>query len=413
MKSKRLLVLVLVLVGACTTRGTGSGPEQVADQTRTRPSAVATQPTGAAPMPKHLRVDLKKRRLILAAEVVASQYPLEFLICRKGTKEYESVLATRAKPSDIHAALLMLGLTPGKPARWSGNDESARFLPPQGPQLRIALRWKDKQGARRQVDAGEWLLGAGRNNKPAPRTWIFIGSDVLPDGRYWADLPGEGGVVSVANLGSSVIDVPFESTQAIELREFVPNTKAIPPNGTAVEVVITPTEDAARSEHARALLDIDRFGRLRIDGRKIDLGKLSEWAGDYIGRHAKGQVIVRTAGRALVWDVQRARYELVLGGVSEITEQRLDPESAILPRTAEQARRSIQWWVRELVDPQELLDPVETAETVLKQISEQARELEAIRLMWAEYQVHLRQALKEYKASTQPAGAGAEQREHD
>jgi len=53
--------------------------------------------------------------------------PLELLVCRgrPPSKEYESIMDTQASPSDLHAALLVLGLTPGKPARTAVSPDRA------------------------------------------------------------------------------------------------------------------------------------------------------------------------------------------------------------------------------------------------------------------------------------------------
>ena len=109
-----------------------------ADQASTRPAA------GIATF-KHLQLDLKERRVMVDAEVCKRTGPLEFLICRTGTKEHESILRTNALPSHIHASFLALGLSPGMPARWSGQGDSATFLPPQGAGVKITLSWHVKQ----------------------------------------------------------------------------------------------------------------------------------------------------------------------------------------------------------------------------------------------------------------------------
>src|SRR5262245_22371551 len=49
----------------------------------------------------------KGKRVILRARVVLREGQLEHLMCKKGTKEHEAIVATDAAPQMIHAALLL------------------------------------------------------------------------------------------------------------------------------------------------------------------------------------------------------------------------------------------------------------------------------------------------------------------
>jgi len=359
-------------------------------------SAPATKPGTGVLKLKHLQVDLARRQIILAAEVCQASRALEFLVVQAGGKEYESVLRTKATGAQLHAALLALGLTPGKPARWTGMGQTARFVPPQGPAVTIRLRWKDKKGKTHQADAGDWMAPKGGRRVTMPKEWIFIGSEVLPDGRYLADVEGE--IISVANFASAVIDVPFESSDKEALMDFEANPKAIPPADTAVDVIITPKAGAEKSPHARMLLEIDRFGGVQITGRRILLTELEKWASAYIKKHPRGQVHIRADGRALVADVARVREELRVGGVEEIEISRLVPDDAILPRTAQQVDQDLKRWAWKFQNAKDLLrDPGEQAAEVLKQIEQDIRRLQATQTMWRAYAERLREALKEYK----------------
>src|SRR5271155_3665140 len=82
----------------------------------------------------HIHVDAKAKRINVDCEALNVTEPLEFFCVTVGGNEYESVLRTPAKPSDIHFALLMLGLTPGAPATFI--SAKRQWLPPHGPPLR-------------------------------------------------------------------------------------------------------------------------------------------------------------------------------------------------------------------------------------------------------------------------------------
>lgn len=319
--------------------------------------ALVPRPAGAGQQPAQLglvRVDPVRREVSFDAEVCLREGILEFLLCGWNTKTHESILHSKAKPSHIHAALLLLGLHPGKPARWSGQDPDARFLPPAGPGLRITLNWKDKDGKARSADAMSWLRAGDRKGIHVPSRWVFVGSEVLPDNRYWAEVDGE--VISVTNFPSAVIDIPVQSSNVDAQRDLYAATAAIPPKGTQVTVTVAPLAGAQNCPDARSMLEIDARGEMRIDGEPIEPDKLTAWAEKFIAKHDRGMVVIRAAGEALVHDVEAARGQLRLGGVREFDYQRLALPDGALPRTGEQVRRAMETWRRKFDRPQDYIE---------------------------------------------------------
>jgi len=348
---------------------------------------------------KHLRIDRDKRQVMLDAKVcMEEEGPLELLICRTGTKEYESVLATEALGAHLHAALLSLDLTPGLAAMWSGSGDEAKFLPPRGPELKITMRWKDKDGNMQEADAGDWLKHTGKKAGPVKK-WVFIGSKILPDNRYWADVNGE--IVSVSNFESAVIDVPFESPDDWNALEYQADIRAIPPKDTPVEVIITPLGGADRSPYARAMLEIDRFGQMQINGRAATSEQIAEWAEKFVSRHPRAYVVIRSDGRALVDDVQNAIAALRRGGIRDYDVERLRPRGVVLPRTPAQVKEALKNWAEKFSQPGSyLIDPAEEAAETLEQIQREMHQSEAARKMLTEYADALRSHLEKNKAGT-------------
>ena len=371
--------------------------------------AAKPKPAPGQPAPRPVQLNLKNRRVIVHARVCQQEdpvhkgpLPLEFLVCRKGTKEHESILHTAAKPSDIHAALLALGLTQGKPARWSAAEGVARFLPPQGPELNITLRWADENGETHTAQAGSWLKAVGKKDTALPKKWVFVGSAILGDNRYAADLNGE--IISVANFATSVIDVPFQSSAKNALLEYVADFEAIPPLGTEVKVIILPPARSVKSPHARATLEIDRFGRLRIDGAAVSAAKLRQWAAAFAAEHPRAMVVIRAEARTIVHDIERAREELSLAGIREIQEQRLTTSEPVLPRNRRGIRDDRKQRALDLGEADRLLkDPVDEARAVLRQIEKELGEMERLRVLWADYAAQLREVLTKPQAATRPA----------
>ena len=401
MKRTMTVFASLCVLGGCVLAGAGAGPGGAA-----RPKAPAAK--GIVKLP-HLRVDLARRQVAIDANVCLRIGFLEVLLCRRATKdcaskEHESILRTDARAADIHAGLMLLGLRRGKPAELmpAREGQPAVWLPPRGPEVKLLLRWKDKAGKQHEADPVKWLAGPKGGKPIAPKKWVFVGSDILPDGGYWADTSGD--IISVSNFASAVIDVPFKSTSVNDFLEFTANTAAIPPKGTPVEVIIIPLPGARNAPHARAMLEIGRFGRMRIEGRPITFDQLTKWGQAYIKRHPDGRVVIRTAVKALATDLERAKSELHFGGVADFQEQRLLPLARLLPRTGAQADRALQKYREDFANRDWAIpDPVEAAEEELKRIAREIAQLKRLESLWREYRVHLKQQLDKHRATTQPA----------
>jgi hypothetical protein len=183
---------------------------------------------------RNLWFDAKDRRLYLRARVVLREGYLEHLMCSKGTKEHEAILATDAIPNRIHAGLLLTGAEPGQPAQFF-----PKFAPPTGTPIAIEVRWQ-RGGKMQKQDARQWVKTD--KNGALDRDWVFAGSQLYDDPvtkkkRYAAD---EGDLITVANFSSAILDIPIESSANDADHVFTTNTDQIPPLGTEVLVALYP-----------------------------------------------------------------------------------------------------------------------------------------------------------------------------
>src|SRR4051812_46656201 len=201
-------------------------------------SAAAQQPTkpDASRMP-HVSVDVKKKQIRVDCEALNPQMPLEFFCCMAGTAEHEAVLRSPALGSHIHLGLLMLGLTPGEPVRFS--KAADKWMPPHGPPLQIFCEWQDKNKKTVRVPAYRMMRNVKSKKEMPPMTWIFAGSRQMEDGKYAADTTGY--LVSVVNFDLTVIDIPELASSANESLEWEVNPEVCPEKGTKVTMVIEPT----------------------------------------------------------------------------------------------------------------------------------------------------------------------------
>jgi hypothetical protein len=185
----------------------------------------------------------RRRRVRVEATVCLRQgsYGLECLLCRKNTKDYESVLATTADAQVIHTALLAAGAEKGSPVRYDPHFQS-----PTGSRIKVSLEYED-HGRLVTVPAGRWVRDA-QTKKELDSDWVFAGSLLWPnpDGEdkpkvYAANT--DGAYVCVINVPTAMLDLPVHTPSAPENRAFQPFTEHIPPEGTQVMVIFEPVAD--------------------------------------------------------------------------------------------------------------------------------------------------------------------------
>lgn len=189
----------------------------------------------ASKMP-HMKVDVKNKQVWVECQALNPQMPLEFFCCMTGTAEHEAVLRSEVQPSHLHLGLLMLGLTPGEPVRFS--KAADKWMPPHGPPLQISCEWQDKDGKTVHVPAYRMMRGVKSKKEMPAMTWIFAGSRVMEDKRYAADTTGY--IVSVVNFDLTVIDIPELASSANETLEWEYNAALVPTKGTKIWMIIEP-----------------------------------------------------------------------------------------------------------------------------------------------------------------------------
>jgi len=215
----------------------------------------ATRPTGAGSTDKlpHIRVDLAAKKIAVDCQALNVNIPLEFFCVTDGGNEHESVLRTPAKPSDIHFALLMLGLTPGSPATYLPTRKL--WVPPHGPPLHLTCHYL-LNGKAMDVPAYRLMRSVKTKKEMPPSVWVFDGSRVMPDGVYAADITGY--VVSICNFDLTLIDVPELVSNANETLEWEFNPDLVPPKGTDVELIFEPAGASELPKEA-AGISADKF----------------------------------------------------------------------------------------------------------------------------------------------------------
>ena len=261
--------------------------------------------TSAAPLnpQKTVFLDKPNGRLYLQTSVALREGLLEMFLCKKQTKEHESVLMIDSSAQVIHAGLLAAGATAGRPARFQ-----PQFSPPQGDRIEIWVHWKDEDGKPQRATAQSWVRSLTRRyfaekigplpagvtipkdselrydpmqqeliwfgimtpeqekelaalstneafrtalhkfqveSQPKGMTaeFVFAGSSFVknPDGQEWYAAEA-GNLICVANFADAIIDVNVRSSDVNADASFEPNTPAVPPLRTPVVVEMIPVK---------------------------------------------------------------------------------------------------------------------------------------------------------------------------
>lgn len=185
---------------------------------------------------KNLWIDGKAGRVYADGYIAMNDGPLEMFACPSGTKEHESIIATLAKASELHAGLLAIGAQPGTPVTYNPS-----FLPATGQRIRIWVCYFDKDEKYQVADARDWIVKAG-TTETLKDDWVFAGSyiwtDPADDHNYYQGDVGD--MICVSNFTTAMLDIPVVSSANTDQLEYSPNTPSIPERGTSVRLILEP-----------------------------------------------------------------------------------------------------------------------------------------------------------------------------
>lgn len=169
---------------------------------------------------------------------------LEVLVCGSDTREHEAVVVTEARPSHVHAALLAIGLEPGKPGSYSWQGEQVQGNPATGPRVRVEVLVGD--GAPTLIT--DWAINV-RNGQTltsalsdAGHAMLFAGSVSIERDRETSYLgDGAGTLVGLSTFGTETIacQTMFNPDSAVEEPVWIANAALVPAARTPARVRIT------------------------------------------------------------------------------------------------------------------------------------------------------------------------------
>ena len=223
-------------------------------------------------------VNTERREVVLEGRVCLQEGPLERVVCSEGTREHESVIAVKARPSHVTFALALLGLEPGTPGYVT---EAGAFSPPSGQVLNITARFLPAQTANSReetetVEVPVWKLLALMGSDAAveqPIDWVYVGR---PEEIALQAADREGTVLCLSNFPEAVMDVPFESTDVNANLIYEANPKVVPPVGTPVELVIRPTQRRIEPQKVQVEVALRKGRPPTLDGKEMSPAEIKE-----------------------------------------------------------------------------------------------------------------------------------------
>ena len=254
--------LILVSWTALGLQLTGCGPRDPEARwsgatLRSVDAPDSTQPD-ATPTIVTLRGDVRAwvdgGRVEIPAWVALDEGWLEVAVCRRGSRDHESVVVVDAEPSVIHAALLLAGLQPGSPATW---DHRLGWRQASGEPVELSIEVVER--GRRRVHTLDRVIRDERGDRTP--SLVFAGSLMkAPAGapaagsRYLADLSGT--VVGLSTFGDEVVaSREIRSPDAsVDPATWTIRPGVLPSAGTMVTAVLarptssTDGDDAGYSE---------------------------------------------------------------------------------------------------------------------------------------------------------------------
>lgn len=177
-----------------------------------------------------------------------------------GGRDHESLVLTEAKPSHVHAALLVLNLQPGSPGEWRtivAPDGTPRVegSAPTGPRLEPQLRWTDPaSGELHTAHPSEWIRHIDTGERPPSDPLVFAGSRFVlrqNERRYDADFTGT--LVGLAQFGAETVawPTPYHHDEATQAPVWFADNGAVPPFGTPVALRLTVHDQPVPPPQAR------------------------------------------------------------------------------------------------------------------------------------------------------------------
>ena len=185
-------------------------------------------------------------RIQALATGLSAGEPCEFLLIgpRSG-HGYEALAVAQAAPSDVHAALVHIGLTPGECV----NSRALRFWP-RGPMVSARVVRPSSPSPDTEMPIEEFVRDRQTNRSMEIAGFMFTGSlrmkdpGLAPDEFYAADLLDPGSILAVFNQPETVLDIPRQGGQSELYGRLIMHSERVLSKDEPLSVILRPATPA-------------------------------------------------------------------------------------------------------------------------------------------------------------------------
>jgi len=190
-----------------------------------------------------ITLNKKERSIRIGGYFCCEEGPLEYLICLKGGKEYESVFAADCDARQLNVALLALGYSAGGDV---GRLGDARL--PRGDAVTISIEW-EADGKTHSRPGSDFMYNVYTKKSMRRTPWIYTGSrfemDPMTERReYLAQMDGV--IAATYRDPAAIFNSPLNT--GVDDVFYNVHTKIVPGRGTKGVLVIKPTTQPKADE---------------------------------------------------------------------------------------------------------------------------------------------------------------------
>ena len=200
-----------------------------------------------------MQVFEKEKRIILTGEISKAlgtydehlRGAVEYLVCSRSGKEYESIVVVDSSAKEIYEALLKLGVKRGSPPSY--DETLGTQTGPEGTGFLMYVEW-EADGKTKRVRAEDLLYNVRTKKAMKHVAWTFTGSRMV----YDLDSDDEDAQIPQAFMSNDLVALNHLDASALfqnPLPEsaaentYKKNEKTLPPLGTAVKLIIEENRD--------------------------------------------------------------------------------------------------------------------------------------------------------------------------
>ncbi|MBI1371840.1 MAG: hypothetical protein GC159_03650 [Phycisphaera sp.] len=235
--------MTLACVAPCATYAAADADRPAASEPKAAEGDASAKP--AAPNLPWVHVDMANKVIDVDGTICLTEGQLELFATVLAGKEHEAVCTIKARPQNVHIAMLMIGLKSGQPSDWHVDDEgNPHSRDATGDKVHLSIVY-EQDGKTIEKPIGECARHIDTKTPMSGSVFVFAGSIVVKpkkgDPYYAADATGD--VVSLVSFEDEMLAMPKAASKNNDALKWEANTEALPKLGTPIKLRIRPAKE--------------------------------------------------------------------------------------------------------------------------------------------------------------------------